>query len=497
MRVTDRNARRIILRAGCVCSLAGFFLLGAGCNSLDRNGPLRLESDIGGKRPVVTSIIRNSPTLAELDPELLAELRAQIERRPGEEPPVSPALKLGGDERSDLQFRGVQLGDVIASLAELAGANIVFDPALTQPVFASFPSIRVGEALHAILDENDLELIESPPGVFVVRDTLISGGRSRTFALRCLKAVDAVTAVQSVAGSEATVVADNAQNLLFVRGSRDALAAVESYLAATDKLELQVLIEVNIIEAILDEEFDLGLTHLIDGTIDGNAFTIAQNLATAGGAGFSATMNLANGDLTSTITALETIADLELISSPRVLTVSGSEARIEIIEEIPYIEASTTVDTNGGLATTATRQVAFKEAGIKLTVTPTIQADGILKVSISEEISDVVDTFLTIPVLDRRTIVSEFLVADRQTIVLGGLMQDRRSDTESGIPFFKDIPLIGRLFRSNVDSTQKRELLVFVTPRIVDPAQAAALARIYQNHYERTRSEMEFKPRTR
>ena len=75
------------------------------------------------------------------------------------------------------------------------------------------------------------------------------------------------------------------------------------------------------------------------------------------------------------------------------------------------------------------------------------------------------------------------MLANRQTIVLGGLMQDRRSDTENGVPVLKDIPLLGRLFRNDADATEKRELLVFVTPRVVDPNEAAVLAKRYQEGY--------------
>ena len=167
----------------------GLALLAAsGCNSLDRRNSLKFQSEIGAKIPRATSLVRSSPMLEELDEELVSELRAQLEVTGRAPMPISPALSLGGEEVTDLQFRGAQLGDVIASLAEIADANIVFDPGLTQPIFASFPSIRVGQALHAILDENDLELIENPPGVYVVRDTLLSGGRSRNFSLACRQA---------------------------------------------------------------------------------------------------------------------------------------------------------------------------------------------------------------------------------------------------------------------------------------------------------------------
>ncbi|MEO0663974.1 MAG: hypothetical protein AAFZ87_20780, partial [Planctomycetota bacterium] len=102
--------------------------------------------------------------------------------------------------------------------------------------------------------------------------------------------------------------------------------------------------------------------------------------------------------------------------------------------------------------------------------------------------SEVVGRFMEIPIVDRRKLQSQFLVADRQTIVLGGLMQDRRADQETGVPLLKDVPFLGRLFRNDVDSTEKRELLVFVTPRVVDPNEAAVLARRYQADYERKRT---------
>ena len=231
------------------------------------------------------------------------------------------------------------------------------------------------------------------------------------------------------------------------------------------------------------------MTHAIDGSLDGNALSIAQNLSTSQAGAFNAVFDFDGGDISSTINALQSYVDLELISAPRVMTVSGAKATINVIEEIPYIQATTSTQTNGGQAISAIQEVQFKEAGVKMDVTPIIQSNGILKIVISKELSEVVGTFQTIPILDKRTLNSEFLVANRQTIVLGGLMQDRRSDAEDGIPLLKDVPILGRLFRRDVDATSKRELLIFVTPRIVDPNEASVLARRYQSHFERKRTE--------
>lgn len=464
------------------------------CSHSDRMGGYRLQSDIGDKVPSVTSALHQSPLLEDLPlselerpwtaPEKLIEASLTAE---------SPALSIGSGELVGFDFRGLTLGEVVAIIAETAQVNIVFDPALAQPVDASFPSVRVGEALYAILEQHNMELAEDPPGIFSVRDGGAGGGRTRTFALDSMSATVAAEAVKAVLGTDdgstSVVVADVAQNLLFVRGTREELSAVEAYLSSADQLERQVLVEVQILEAIIDEDFELGVTHAIDGSIDGNALNIAQNLGTAQSGAFNAVFDFDGGDLSSTINALQSYVDLELISAPRVMTVSGAKATIEVVEEVPFIQATTSTETNGGAAISAIQEVQFKEAGVKMDVTPTIQANGILKILILKELSEVVGEFQTIPIIDKRTLQSEFLVADRQTIVLGGLMQDRRSDSESGVPLLKDIPLVGRLFRNDVDATAKRELLVFVTPRIVDPNEAAVLARRYQDHFERKRKE--------
>ena len=470
---------KIALSAAALAALA--------CTHSQAPDSLRLSSEIGAKSAGIAEEMRARPLLEDLD---LSQLETPwFGERETFDAPASPALSIGTDEKLALEFRGTPLGEVLAVLGETASVNIVFDAGLVEPIDASFPSITIGEALFAVLEQNSLELIENQPGLYAVRDIDAGGGRMRSFKLSSIRAADAAAAATQIVGEEATVVTDAGQNLLFVRGSREAVEAVASYLDRADRLEQQVLIEVHILEALIDEDFELGVTHAIDGSIDSNAFSIAQDLATANAGRFSGVFNSENGDISTTINALQSYVDLEMISAPRVMTVSGAQANIEVVEEIPYIEATASSATNAGQSVTAIEEIAFKEAGVKLDVTPTIQANGILKVAISKELSEVVGQFQTIPIIDKRTLKSEFLVADRQTIVLGGLMQDRRSDQNSGVPVLKDIPLLGRLFRSDVDTTEKRELLVFVTPRVVDPNEAAVLAQRYQDHYERRRTE--------
>ena len=113
-----------------------------------------------------------------------------------------------------------------------------------------------------------------------------------------------------------------------------------------------------------------------------------------------------------------------------------------------------------------------------------MQEGGVIQLSISQEFSEVVDYFLGIPVLDSRKVINQFLVNGRETVVIGGLMQDRVSETDRGVPVLMHIPLLGRLFRSDEDRIEKRELLVMITPRVLDPAEAADLAGRYEQRFE-------------
>ena len=117
---------------------------------------------------------------------------------------------------------------------------------------------------------------------------------------------------------------------------------------------------------------------------------------------------------------------LELVSAPRVISVTNTEASVDVVEEIPYVETTSTTQTGDNLGSNVVEQVAYKEAGIKLKATPTIQDRGILQVEINLELSEVVDSFNNIPIIDSRKLSNTFLVQDGDTIVLGGLMQDRQ-----------------------------------------------------------------------
>ena len=395
---------------------------------------------------------------------------------------------VGDDERLRLEFRDAELGLVLQTLAERARINIQLDGDLSDRVDVTFPEVTLDDALHAVLARAGRRLVEDPPGIFHVERH--DGGEAATasFALQSVQAAEIEPALRALAGPSTTLVLEPQQNLVMARGSRADVEAVATFLDGVDRLKRQVLIEVRILEVSLGDTFDLGVSGALDGSLDGNTLALLQDLSTNEDS-FQFTFENASGSVEATINALSRFVGTDLVSSPRVLALSGSQASIEVVREVPYVNVtSTTSGTTGGVGTQTLEEVQFKEAGVKLRVTPTIQAGGVIQITIVQEFSEVIDSFNDIPVLDTRKLETGFLVRDRETVVLGGLMQDRRLEIDAGVPILMDIPLLGRLFRSDEDTGLKRELVIFLTPRIVDPDEAARLVRVLRRSYvERAR----------
>lgn len=149
----------------------------------------------------------------------------------------------------------------------------------------------------------------------------------------------------------------------------------------------------------------------------------------------------------------------EIISSPKVLTSDKQPARISSGVDIPYQEASASGATT----------VSFKEAALVLSATPNITPEG--KIGLDLEITNSADSgnrVLGVPILNTDEIKTNVILEDGQTVVLGGVFKNTIGNNQSKVPFLGDLPGVGRLFRNNVRLNNKEELLIFVTPRIVN-----------------------------
>jgi type IV pilus assembly protein PilQ len=147
----------------------------------------------------------------------------------------------------------------------------------------------------------------------------------------------------------------------------------------------------------------------------------------------------------------------EVISSPRVITSNQKQATIEQGTEIPYQEASSSGATS----------VSFKEAVLKLDVTPQITPDDRIVMDLEVNKDEVGEIFLGVPSIDTRSVKTQVLVDNGETVVLGGIYEQTKNTGVQRVPFFGDLPYVGVLFRNSFNEDRQRELLVFVTPKIV------------------------------
>jgi type IV pilus assembly protein PilQ len=168
------------------------------------------------------------------------------------------------------------------------------------------------------------------------------------------------------------------------------------------------------------------------------------------------------------LTAMEKSGNGEVVSQPKVVTSDKETAKILKGTEVPYQEASSSGATS----------VSFKEASLSLEVTPQITPDNriIMEVKVTKDEPDYVNTVLGVPPIKKNEVNAKVLVADGETIVIGGVFSNTQSKVVDKVPFLGDVPYVGRLFRRDVVSESKSELLVFLTPRIMNN-QAIAVSR--------------------
>ena len=277
--------------------------------------------------------------------------------------------------------------------------------------------------------------------------------------------------------AEGDVLIDERTNSIIVTASPVLLSKMDTLISNWDRRIPQVLIEARILQVTLDKNKLLGIDWQYKNP-DKHTLTIGPGslpiLSTAPYVDAFKIGVLANDDYQATIRALEKSSDVDLISSPRIVTLDNAEAKILIGSSEPYEVFH--FDQFGNVNS---KEIKFVEVGIKLIVTPKIAEDGFITMSIHPEVSSAragiaVPTAIAIDTTEATTVMT---VKDGNTVVLGGLIKDNKETHIAKIPLLGDIPLIKYLFRNKYTVTNKKEIIVFITPRIINPAISSEINR--------------------
>lgn len=407
-------------------------------------------------------------------------------------PPVMAAPDRG--ESLSLNFQDVPVRSVLQVMADYAGINLVASDAVQGNITLRLQDVPWDQALELVLRSKGLgrrqegnvllvapaaELAEQSRGERIGQEleAQLQPLSRALLPIHHAKASELVELLQATLADDGiltgrgSLAVDARTNTLIAHQPADRLAELRRLVAELDVPLRQVAIEARIVEANVDYEKSLGVRW--GGPLYGETAQLGRDLfvdlgvdrATSGvGLGLLRAEVLLDLELS----AMEKSGNGEIISQPKVVTGDKETARILKGTEVPYQETSKSGATS----------VAFREASLSLEVTPQITPDGkvIMAVRVTKDESDYVNALNDVPPIRKNEVNARVRVADGETIVIGGVYSTTQNKVIDKVPFFGDLPYVGRLFRRDALQEKKSELLVFLTPRIMSD-QAIAVSR--------------------
>lgn len=272
-----------------------------------------------------------------------------------------------------------------------------------------------------------------------------------------------------VVASGGTVGVDPMGNRILFTGSATQFSVLRNLLQQLDKPSPQVMIEVTVAEVTLTDSTKLGLEWFFTKSAMGGTFSGGTDKGLGiGSAGFAA--KFVGTDLRAAFNAFASNNKVNIISRPQLTAKSGEHARIQVGTDVPIItsQSASNVQTGGG--TQVLQSVQYRQTGVILDITPTVYGDNRVDLDITQEVSKAgssANSAIASPPILNRSLSTKISLTDGATHVMGGLMDDNFSKANTGIPFLKDIPLIGNAFRTDAVDGTKTELVLLVTPFIL------------------------------
>ncbi len=429
-------------------------------------------------------------------------------------------------EKLSLNFQNVEVRSVLNVIADFTDLNIITSDSVGGNLTLRLKDVPWDQALDLILQTRGLDMRKNGNVVWIApRDELatkekinleaqqqigeLEPVRTESFQLNYAKAADMATLLgndkQRILSKRGSALTDVRTNTLFIQDVPSRLEEVRKLIAKIDVPVRQVLIEARIVEATdsfsknlgarlgygqqgarrtlgtndngLFSNVGAGLTstgqqtripttggQVVSGTPNIATETQNVNLPATGTGGFNPglfSMILFNRDfsrfLTLELSALETDGKGKIISSPRVLTADNVEATIEQGTEIPFQQASSSGATS----------VSFRKAVLALKVKPQITPDGNIVMELDVNKDSIGDILASGATINTKHVKTNVLVDNGGTVVIGGIYTQDTANTVTKVPFFGDLPVVGNLFKNNSRRDNKTELLIFITPRLV------------------------------
>lgn len=428
---------------------------------------------------------------------------------------VNNAPKTFTGRKISLDFQDVEIRTILQILAKESGMNIVASDSVSGKMTLSLKDVPWDQALDLVMQARNLDMRQQGNIVNIApRDELLAKDKaflqaekdiadlgalySQNFQLKYknveefrsilrLDNADTTGNRNTLVSGRGSVLIDPATNTLIVTDTR---SVIEKFRKLIDELDVpaqQVMIEARIVEAADGFSRDLGVKFGATGRKklknETSAFGWGVNSGFGGGDKWEAQTKInlpvaaaansislvraiSSGALNLELSASESLSKTKTLANPRVLTQNRKEAKIESGYEIPF----TVTTASGGRNSTNTE---LKKAVLGLTVTPNITPDGqiIMTVKINKDSpAQCASGSNTILCISTKSLNTQAMVENGGTLIVGGIYEENNGNTLTKVPLLGDIPVIGNLFKTRGKKTDRRELLIFITPRIIDTA---------------------------
>jgi type IV pilus assembly protein PilQ len=419
------------------------------------------------------------------------------------------------------EFQGDDVGQVLRLLARQAKINMVVSEAVTGTVTMRLEDVTALQAIAIIVKAKNL-FMDKIDNVYYIKtgaERTAEPTESDSYQFSYSRAKETVPLIASQLASKDPPQVDERTNTVFFRETRGNIDNIRKLLVQIDKPTKQVMIEARLVEVTANPKQSYGINwagvlgssttaktfryggtlpdvsgnqtlNFSGGTPQLNDFVQGQgerpsvtgrpgnlNPITAFEHGFLNSFGgqfaiLSAPQLSLTLRLLNEDADAEFLSNPRVITADNQQAKIEISRNQPVPQ----LNFNEQTATAVFGGFQDKKFGNTLLVRPSVNKDDFVTLSVKPEISNKVGdaTFIfagatvTSPIIDTRSLDSNVLIKSGNTLAIGGLLQDEQSKARSKVPILGDVPILGYFFQEKLNARTKRNLLVFVTPTIID-----------------------------
>lgn len=271
-------------------------------------------------------------------------------------------------------------------------------------------------------------------------------------------------------GGGVNVVADEENNALLIYASGKEYKKIAKALEQLDVTPAQVLIEASILEVTLTDGFEFGLEWAFsgrarDGYSGSGQLGVNKTPFSRAVPGFSYALANAAGDIKAVLNMLAEKSLINVISTPSVMVLDNHTASIQVGDQQP-VRTNQSVNSDGNVLTTS---IEYKDTGVSLSVTPSVNAGGLVTMDVEQNVTDVgaADSVTGQRSFRKRDISSRVAVRSGEAVVLGGLIRENKTNSKSGVPGLYEVPLLGNLFGKTTDSGVRTELLVVITPKVL------------------------------